>query len=637
MNAPVRNYAKLASDILEIVGGEHNIINLARCATRLRLVLKTALSAEKKEEIAHLTGVITVVEKGGQLQIVIGTHVDKVFDAISQLVQIDNESTSEVKTSVLNRVIATMSAVFAPFIYILAAAGILQGILIIVHMIAPSFNDTGAGIVFNFISWTPFAFLPVFIAITASKHFKCNLFIAVVCCAALINPDFANNIVNAVKNNQPLDFFGLPFSDTTYASSVLPPLFLVWILSYLERFLNKVINDVIKPLFTPLLCMVIMVPLTILLIGPLSSSGAHWIAQGYNYLVELSPVVAGGIIGGIWEIFVIFGVHWGITPVVMANFETMQRDSFQAFQTIAVIAQIGAVFGFFLRTKMKDLKGVSFSASLTGLFGITEPAIYGVNLRFKRPFIYGCICGAIGGIVAGFFQPYYYAYAGLPGPLTIINSYNAENINSIIGEVIGCFIGLIGPILLIFIFGTGESKATVNLKNDAPNVNPTPTENNVATVPLSITSPMIGELKSPTEVPDPVFAGEMMGKSVAIMPTENKVYAPFDGEVTVLFDKSKHAIGLISLDGVELLIHVGIDTVRLEQQSSEKPFFEYHVALNQKVNQGDLLMSFDIEGILATGCPIITPIIITNSGDYENIESSQEMPVTTESIIFNIK
>lgn len=632
MNAPVRNYSKLADDILSLVGGEENISNLARCATRLRLVLKKPLNDIKKEEISKLTGVITVIDKGGQLQIVIGTHVDKVFDAMNQLVNINETETSEVKTSILNRVIATMSAVFAPFVYILAAAGILQGCLIIIHMFAPDFNQTGAGILFNMISWTPFAFLPIFIAVTASKHFKCNMFIAMACCAALINSDFVNNIVSVVKSGQSIDFFGISFSDTVYGSSVLPPLFLVWILSYLERFFNKIINDVIKPLFVPLLCMIIMVPLTILLIGPLSSGAAHWIAQGYNYLVELSPSFAGAIIGGVWQVFVIFGVHWGITPVVMANFEVMQRDSFQAFQTIAVIAQIGAVFGFFLRTKIKELKGVSLSAFVTGLFGITEPAIYGVTLRFKRPFIYGCLCGAIGGIIAGLFQPYYYAYAALPGPLTIINAYNPGNIDSIIGEVIGCCIAFIGPIILLFLFGTGESKSTLKIVNDAPNVKQPPVEASVATEPLSIASPMIGELQSLSEVPDPVFAAEMMGKGVAIIPTENKVFAPFDCEVTVLFEKSKHAIGLISIDGVELLIHVGIDTVRLEQ-----PFFQYHVKLNQKVKQGDLLMSFDINGILESGCPIITPIIITNSGDYENIESAKDSLVNTQSIIFNIK
>ena len=263
MASSVRDYDKLAVDIIKAVGGKENIVKASRCATRLRLVLKETTN-EAKENVSNLTGVITVVESGGQFQVVIGTHVGKVFDKVASELNLDsNTIEDEPKASILNRIIATMSAVFAPFIYILAAAGILQGCLILINMANPSFSSTGTYEVLSFMSWAPFTFLPIFIAITASKHFKCNAFIAVACCAALVSPTWAE-IASRIAAGESIRFLGISLAETTYTSSVLPPLFLVWILSYVERFVDKKLPEVIKALFTPFICMVVMVPLTIL-------------------------------------------------------------------------------------------------------------------------------------------------------------------------------------------------------------------------------------------------------------------------------------------------------------------------------------------------------------------------------------
>ncbi len=621
MTQKVRDYAKLAEQILQELGGEQNIISASRCATRLRLVT-TNQPSEAKDRISALAGVIAVVEKGGQLQIVIGTHVDKVYEAFTQLVSLDTIDPSAQKSSILNRVIATMSAVFAPFIYVLAASGILQGALILISLAFPLFQTTGTYKVLSFMSWAPFVFLPIFIAITASKHFKCNLYIAVGCCAALVSPEWAE-LAGMIAKGQEIDFMGISLSQTLYTSSVLPPLFLVWILSYLENFLDRVINGVIKPLFVPLLCMLIMIPLTIVLIGPITAGGARFIAESYNSLVAFAPSLAGGIIGGVWQVFVIFGVHWGITPVVVANFDMYGRDSFQAFQTIAVIGQVGAALGFYLKSKNHDMRTVSLSAFITGLFGITEPAIYGVNLRFKIPFIYGCICGLIGGVISGFFDPFYFAYAGLPGPLTIVNGISAEYPSSIIGILVGSSIGLIGPIVLTYLFGTGEKADP--LATQEP-------EAKVVFESVQIKSPMQGEVLPLSAVPDPVFSEKLMGEGVAIVPSDNHVYAPCDGQIKVLFDKSRHAVGIVSNEGIELLIHVGIDTVKLNE-----PYFTYHVAIDQQVKQGDLLMTFDQEKIVAAGCPLITPVIITNSADYQFIDTIDHITATTADTILIIK
>lgn len=603
----VRDYDKLAVDIIKAVGGKENIVKASRCATRLRLVLKETTN-EAKENVSNLTGVITVVESGGQFQVVIGTHVGKVFDKVASELNLDsNTIEDEPKASILNRIIATMSAVFAPFIYILAAAGILQGCLILINMANPSFSSTGTYEVLSFMSWAPFTFLPIFIAITASKHFKCNAFIAVACCAALVSPTWAE-IASRIADGESVRFLGISLAETTYTSSVLPPLFLVWILSYVERFVDKKLPEVIKSLFTPFICMIVMVPLTILVIGPLSDSLATGIANGYNYLYNLAPAVAAAVIGGLWQVVVIFGVHWGVTPMCLANYDLYGMDTFQAFQTMAVIAQAGAVFGVFVKARNKQTKNIALSAGVTGIFGITEPAIYGVNLRFKKPFICGCIAGAIGAVVGSFFNIAYYAYAGLPGLLTVVNSITPDNPKSIIGMLLGAAISFFGAIALVQIVGIGE-KETNEEKQDKKIEEGQPILNMGVNV---IKSPISGKVIELEKVDDPVFSSGAMGKGIAIEPMDNKVYAPFNGTIEFIAE-TKHAIGLLSEDGVEVLIHVGMDTVKMQGRG-----FNVKTSVNSKIKAGDLLLEFDRNAIEKEGYSLITPVVITNADNYED-------------------
>ena len=607
MASSVRDYDKLAVDIIKAVGGKENIVKASRCATRLRLVLKETTN-EAKENVSNLTGVITVVESGGQFQVVIGTHVGKVFDKVASELNLDsNTIEDEPKASILNRIIATMSAVFAPFIYILAAAGILQGCLILINMANPSFSSTGTYEVLSFMSWAPFTFLPIFIAITASKHFKCNAFIAVACCAALVSPTWAE-IASRIADGESVRFLGISLAETTYTSSVLPPLFLVWILSYVERFVDKKLPEVIKSLFTPFICMIVMVPLTILVIGPLSDSLATGIANGYNYLYNLAPAVAAAVIGGLWQVVVIFGVHWGVTPMCLANYDLYGMDTFQAFQTMAVIAQAGAVFGVFVKARNKQTKNIALSAGVTGIFGITEPAIYGVNLRFKKPFICGCIAGAIGAVVGSFFNIAYYAYAGLPGLLTVVNSITPDNPKSIIGMLLGAAISFFGANALVQIVGIGE-KETNEEKQDKKIEEGQPILNMGVNV---IKSPISGKVIELEKVDDPVFSSGAMGKGIAIEPMDNKVYAPFNGTIEFIAE-TKHAIGLLSEDGVEVLIHVGMDTVKMQGRG-----FNVKTSVNSKIKAGDLLLEFDRNAIEKEGYSLITPVVITNADNYED-------------------
>ncbi|WP_340082395.1 beta-glucoside-specific PTS transporter subunit IIABC [Terribacillus sp. FSL K6-0262] len=614
MAEKVRDYPKLAGDILAAVGGEGNIVNATRCATRLRIVLKRS-KPSAKQEVSSLPGVITVVENSGQFQVVIGQHVGEVYDEFAKLVNLDTSENDENKPkgSILNRIIATMSAVFAPFVYILAAAGILQGALILLKLAFPNFEETSTFGVLDFISWAPFTFLPIFIAITASKHFKTNTYIAVAAVAALVSPEWTA-MADSIANGDSANFLGLPLTETTYTSSVLPPLFLVWILSYLERFLNKSINEVVRPIIVPLISILVMVPLTLVVIGPITTLGANGIASGYNFLAEYVPWLAGAIIGAFWQVIVIFGVHWGITPLALANYDLYGRDSFQAYQTIAVIAQVGAVIGVILKAKSKEVKRIGISAGTTGMFGITEPAIYGVTLRFKKPFIFGCISGAVGAIVASFFHPYYFAYAGLPGPLTIVNGINEDFPMSIWGILIGVVIAIVLPIILIQIFGFGEDTAeqadsSAEAGQGVAEAEASAAANNEEV----IHAPLTGKLLALEEVSDEVFRSGAMGKGLAIAPTDNKVYAPFDGNI-VMLAPTKHAIGLRSKAGAEVLIHVGLDTVKLNGEP-----FTLHVKEGDSVKQGDVLSEFDAGAIEAAGVQTITPIIVTNPANYTEI------------------
>lgn len=628
--AKVRDYHKLALDIIDVVGGQKNIVNATRCATRLRLVLKETPEGAK-EKVSALAGVITVVENNGQFQVVIGTHVGEVYDSVAEALHLDAsaQEIEQPKQNIVNRIIATMSAVFAPFVYILAAAGLLQGALILITMAAPSFAGTGTYEVLNFMSWTPFTFLPIFIAITASKHFKCNTYIAILCCCALVNQSWAD-IAARIADGDVVRFLGVKLSETTYTSTVLPPLLLVWVLSYLEHFIEKKLPDAAKPLLTPLICFVVMVPATIMVIGPASAITANAIANGYNALVAFAPALAGAIIGGLWQVVVIFGVHWGITPVVLANFDMNGCDTFQAFQTIAVVAQVAAAFGVFIKSRNKEFKGVALSAGVTGIFGITEPTIYGVTLRLKKPFICGCAGGAVGAVVMSFFHSAYYAYAGLPGLLTIVNAISKDAPMSFIGEALACVIAFVITIVAIQIVGfddpvdeAEESEEETKKIIGTEMLSGEKQEQKEQTAEIKkIESPLAGTVIPLSEVHDEVFASEMMGKGCAVIPEEGKVYAPFDGKVVGLLD-NHHAVGMESTDGVEILIHVGMDTVKLNGRC-----FTIHVEEGEQVKKGQLLLEFDILGIKEAGYEVTTPIVVTNSDEFNDVEMKAEGQVT---------
>ena len=553
MAEAVKDYQKLEHDIIRLAGGADNIASAQRCATRLRLVLKNT-PGQAEEKIKALPGVITVVQKQGQFQVVIGNHVGDVFEAVSAELETNKKAEQEErpkeKENLLNRLLQMISGVFAPVCYVLAAGGLLKGLLIILTMAVPSVTETGV------------------------------------------------------------------YPEITYTSSVLPPLILVALLSKLEKFLNKHLPELIKSLFTPLICLAALVPLTIVVIDPLIQWLSNGVAAGYNLLYQMAPPIAGAVVGGVWQVIVIFGIHWGMVPIVIANFAQNGQDTLQIFIQIAVISQMAAAFGVFLKAKDKQLRTDALSAGITGIFGITEPAIYGITLPRKKPFIYGCIWAAIGSAIAAILGATQYVYAGLPGLISVVNSISVENPGSFPACATGAAVTITGTIGSILLFGC-EPKQKENAEHSI--------------LGQTVFSPLTGELKSLKDVNDPTFSEEILGKGIAILPKEGIVYAPFDGVVSALFD-TKHAIGLTDDQGMELLIHVGLETVNLGGTH-----FEVHISQGDLVKKGDPLITFDLQEIQKTH-DVITPVLITNADDFSEIVVQKEFgPVKAGDAILTVK
>lgn len=607
MAEKIRDYTRLASDIIREVGGKGNISNVARCATRLRLVLRETPKGAK-ERVGNLAGVITVVENGGQFQVVIGTHVGEVFEQVAKELNLEagDGEQEDVKQGIGTRIVAMMSAVFAPFVYALAAGGLLQGVLIIIKTFAPDVVSSGTFQVFDLMSWAPFTFLPIFIALTASKYFKCNQVTAILCCMALVSPSLTA-LVGRVAAGESVSLFGFSLASTVYTSTVLPPLFLVWVLSHVERVVKKFVPDVTKALLTPLISYIIMVPLMLLLVGPASEFVANGIATGYKFLSDKVPVLTAAIVGGLWQVFVIFGVHWGITPVILADFAQNGSNTLQAYQTCAVVAQVGAAFGVFLKSRNRELRNMSMSAGITGIFGITEPIIYGVTLRLKKPFICACVAGAVGAVAASFFQTTYYVYAGLPGLLTVINAITPGNYTPFTGMLVGAAIAVVGAALLVQVIGFDDPVAE-NCAGEGMGENGTAggVAKGIAAGQEAVYSPMAGTVIPLADVKDAVFSGGTLGPGFAIEPEAGRLCAPADGTVSMLFD-TLHAVGLTTGHGTELMMHVGMDTVKLNGQ-----YFKAFVKQGDEVKRGDLLLEFDLDKIRAAGYDTVTPVVMTN-------------------------
>lgn len=617
------DYQAIAKEILKDVGGKDNIVDVTHCYTRLRFVLKDTKQANK-EALLQTEGVISVVESGGQYQVVLGNKVAHVYNALEPLLaqQLTTKTSTKEKNSLGNRILNTVAAIFTPVVPAIAASGMLKGILAIAVMVANNFYQVdlkplNTYIILSAASDALFYFMPVILGYSAAKVFKTNEYIAMVIGATLCYP----TIVSLMTEESAVTLFGLHVTKANYVSTVIPIILAIFMLAYVQRFLEKVIPEVLKIIMVPTLSLLLMIPATLLLFGPIGiylGDGVNWL---YYYIMNLSPILLGGFIGGIWCVLVIFGAHRGLVPIGINDVARTGRQNLLAFAGAANFSQAGAAFGVFVRTKNKDLKAVAASATVTALFGITEPAIYGANLRLKKPMIYAVASGAAGGALMGWGGSYGTAFAN-QGLLTI-PVYAEAGTKAFICYLLGCGIAFFGAFLLTIFLGFNdlpldESRQEPGFKTEAGTVKEK----------QRIQAPVQGQLVSLDQINDEVFASQQMGKTLAIYPTEEQIVSPGNGQVTALYP-THHAIGLKLDNGAEILLHIGINTVELKGRG-----FETFVKVGERVRLGQKLLSFDKQIIQAAGYDPTVLVIVTNTAEMAVIETTKQTEITPQTNLF---
>lgn len=606
------DYKTVAANILKNVGGAENVTDLTHCFTRLRFVLKNEELANKAV-IEKLEGVIQVVVAGGQFQVVIGTKVNKVYDEILPMVNLSGEKVEAEKGSIWNSILQGISKIFTPLVPAIAASGLIKGLLAIASRMGWVADTNSTYILLNTASNVIFYFMPVFLAYTTAKTMKCNKINAMVLGAFLCHP-VIDALIQDVSN--PSTIFGLPVIKKaftigesvkvfSYVESVIPIILTVIALSYLEKLLKKIIPDMLEIVLVPGLSLIIMLPVMLVVLGPVGIYVGYAIQWLYQTLYSFSPILGGTIVGGLWGVCVIFGAHRALLPIGLNDVALTGTNTLMCFAGSANFAQAGAALGIALKTKNKDMKQVAIAATIPAfLVGITEPAIYGCNLRLKKPMVCAVIAGAVGGAIMGIGHAVNTGFAN-NGILTIMTYYGEGTLFSqFMAYLIGIVVAFVGAAALTYIVGFED------LAND---------ENEVQALPTlkegSITSPVIGNAMKLTDVKDEVFSSEAMGKGIAVMPTENYVVAPEDCKVSVIFP-TKHAIGLTLDNGVELLIHIGMNTVELNGK-----YFEQHVEVGSRVSKGTKIVSFDKEAIEKEGYDMTIPVVVTNSTEFKNIQT----------------
>ncbi|MDU3446217.1 MAG: beta-glucoside-specific PTS transporter subunit IIABC, partial [Enterococcus faecalis] len=613
----------IAKEILKDVGGKDNIVDVTHCYTRLRFVLKDTKQVNK-EALLQTEGVISVVESGGQYQVVLGNKVAHVYNVLEPLLaqQLTTKTSIKEKNSLGNRILNTVAAIFTPVVPAIAASGMLKGILAIAVMVANNFYQVdlkplNTYIILSAASDALFYFMPVILGYSAAKVFKTNEYIAMVIGATLCYP----TIVSLMTEESAVTLFGLHVTKANYVSTVIPIILAIFILAYVQRFLEKVIPEVLKIIMVPTLSLLLMIPATLLLFGPIGiylGDGVNWL---YYYIMNLSPILLGGFIGGIWCVLVIFGAHRGLVPIGINDVARTGRQNLLAFAGAANFSQAGAAFDVFVRTKNKGLKAVAASATVTALFGITEPAIYGANLRLKKPMIYAVASGAAGGALMGWGGSYGTAFAN-QGLLTI-PVYAEAGTKAFICYLLGCGIAFFGAFLLTIFLGFNdlpldESRQEPVLKTEATTVKEK----------QRIQAPLQGQLVSLDQINDEVFASQQMGKTLAIYPIEEQIVSPGNGQVTALYP-THHAIGLKLDNGAEILLHIGINTVELKGQG-----FETFVKVGERVRLGQKLLSFDKQIIQAAGYDPTVLVIVTNTAEMAIIETTKQTEITPQTNLF---
>lgn len=617
-------YEQLAKDIIKNIGGKENINGLTHCITRLRFKLKDE-SIANDEVLKNMEGVVTVMHSAGQYQVVIGNHVPNVYADVCEVAGINGDAVSEREEApkgIFNKLIDIVSGCFQPVLGPMCAAGIIKGLnALLVFLLKDAYSTSGTYMVLNAIGDAVFYFMPVILGYTAAKKFKVNPIVGLLIGAALCYPTIQLSTLQSageamgtlpVVGSYYTTFIGIPFVAGNYTSSVVPVLVIVALAAQVQKLGKKIVPEMLQSFGVPFLVLLISLPIGLLIIGPIVSTLTDLLSQGFSNLYAFSPVLTGGLVGFFWQCLVIFGLHWALIPIAMVNLMGMGYDTILVGSFGCSFAQTAVIMGMYFKLKDKKRKGLAIPAIVSGMCGVTEPAIYGFTLPEKKPFIFSMIGGAAGGIVFSLLGAKAYTMGGL-GVFGVVNYISPAGDASGMYASFACIaVSMVVGFLLTFFFWKDTS-----------------VENVAAVASKSVTklskeiimTPMEGKVKPLAEVKDAAFAQGALGKGIAIEPANGNVVAPFDGTVMTLFP-TKHAIGLVSDTGCEVLIHIGLDTVQLEGKH-----FDAHVKQGDKVVKGQLLVTFDKAAIEQAGYSVETPVIITNTSDYLDIVETQNAGV----------
>lgn len=636
-------YRELAEKIVDNVGGKENINSLTHCITRLRFKLKDE-SIAQDEVLKNMDGVVTVMKSGGQYQVVIGNHVPDVFEEVMQVAGLGAGGSEEADAptgNLFDRLIDIISGCFQPFLGALAAACMVKGfnaLLVFLGAQIAGFDYTttsGTYVMLNGIGDAIFLFMPVILGFTSAQKFKLNPMVGIVIGAALCYPSVQGSALQAAfvatageGAAAPYGIFGLPAYATflgipwvgaTYTSSVIPVIFIIAFAAQVQKLAKKIIPSVVQTFVVPFMVLLIALPVGFLVIGPIISMLTDLLSTGFQAVMNFSPIVYGVVLGFFWQVLVIFGLHWSVVPLGIMQ---ITQEGFSQVLTPmygASFAQTAAVAAMFFKLKDKNLKSLCPPAIISGIFGVTEPAIYGISLPKRWPFIYSMIGGAVAGGYLMINGVGSFTMGGL-GIFGLMNYINGDDASFVLHAVISIVIASVIGFGLTYFFWKDDTVVEEMIVVETPMAR---TE--------TITAPVQGTVAPLSTAKDDAFAQGLLGKGVVIHPTKGEVVAPFDGTIMTFFP-SKHAIGLVSDNGLEVLIHVGLDTVQLDGQ-----YFDAFVKQGDKVKQGQKLVAFDIDKIIEAGYLVETPVLITNSGDYlDIIEAEKKDVVVTDELLTTV-
>lgn len=602
------NHRELAQAILEQVGGINNITQLVNCATRLRMNFKDE-SLVHLDQINKIPGVLGAVKKSGQYQIIIGTDVANVCNEIKAMGLNENPVNTGKKVGKIDALMDIFAAIFTPVIPAITAAGMIKAILVICVLLGME-KTSQIYVVLSFIADAGFYFLPIMLAVSSAKKLGCNPYLAAMVGGALLHPAFTQ----LVTAGEPVHIFGLPIKLINYGSSVIPIILAVWLMTYVERFADKVSPKAVKFFMKPTLTILIVVPIVLVVLGPLGSYIGTGIATITDFLNMHVSWLVPTLMGAFMPLLVLTGMHWSFLPVLMTSYTTYGYEAVMGpGSLVSNVCQGSAALCVSIKTKNKELKQLASSAGVTALMGITEPAMYGVTIKFKKILLSVMLGGGVGGFYAGLMGVVRYT-SGTPGLLSI-PIFIGENPMNVVHALIACAIGFVVTFAATWFYGfeepTDSSEKTETKETEAG-------EKASMVKKIVISSPVNGKKVDISKVKDETFAKEILGKGIAVESVDGKIAAPFDGEVATIF-RTKHVIGLKSTEGVELLIHIGIDTVELEGK-----FFTPHVQDGDTFKKGDLLLEFDKKAIEEAGYETIIPVIVTNTSNYLEVLASKE-------------